>query len=481
MNRKPLCILQITAGFGAGGASKVASNLFLSYRTRGHRSWLMVSSKKLHDPNVLIIPDDEYRRGVWTRAWISLGFFLSKYLNRIRGAERARNFLAYYIGQPRRWIEVYRGREDFDYPSSRHLFSFLSEKPDILHCHNLHGGYFDLAALINLSQQVPVVLTLHDAWLLSGHCSHSFECERWKIGCGHCPDLSIYPAIKRDATSYNWQRKKQIFAKCKLYIACPSQWLMQKVNESILAQAMIDARIIPNGIDLSIFHPENKKKVRKELNIPEDANILIISGWGINKIIWRDYETIQAAVKKIASLKNSSRAEFICLGEDAQEKKIVNSRVRFVPYTKDQKTVAKYYQAADIYLHATKADTFPNAVIEALACGTPVVAVSVGGIPEQINGLKMGGGDLASDKLNTHNPEGATGILVPSRDAAAMARAASALLSSSDLCAKLSWNAIRETRRRFDLNRQVDDYLDWYYRIIPNSGRRIPEMESRVH
>jgi glycosyltransferase involved in cell wall biosynthesis len=478
VNKKPLRILQVTAGFGAGGASKVASNLFLSYRTRGHRSWLMVANKKLADPSVLVIPDDEYRRGVWTRTWISLGFFLSKYLGRIRGAERARNLLAYYIGQPRRWVDVRRGREDFDFPSSRHLLSFLPEKPDILHCHNLHGGYFDLEALISLSQQVPVVLTLHDAWLLSGHCSHSFECERWKIGCGHCPDLSIYPAIKRDATSFNWHRKKQIFARCRLYVATPSEWLMKKVNESILAQAMIDGRIIPNGIDLSIFRPENKKKVRQELGIHEDADILIISGWGISKIIWRDYETIHAAVEKIASFENSRGVEFICLGESAPEIKIGNSRLRFFPYTADQKIVAKYYQAADIYLHATKADTFPNAVIEALACGTPVVAVSVGGIPEQINGLKMGGGDLASDKLNTHNSEGATGILVPSRDAAAMARAAWTLLSSNDLWAKLSWNAVRDTRRRFDLNRQVDDYLDWYYRIIPSHGQRIPETEQ---
>ena len=62
----------------------------------------------------------------------------------------------------------------------------------------------------------------------------------------------------------------------------------------------------------------------------------------------------------------------------------VSSRSR-----KGAETVAPYYQAADVYLHAAKADNFPRAVLEALCCGTPVVATAVGGIPEQVKGLKI--------------------------------------------------------------------------------------------
>jgi hypothetical protein len=56
------------------------------------------------------------------------------------------------------------------------------------------------------------MLTLHDAWLLSGHCAHSFDCQRWKTGCGECPDLDVYPASPRDATACNWRRKREILA-----------------------------------------------------------------------------------------------------------------------------------------------------------------------------------------------------------------------------------------------------------------------------
>src|SRR5204862_2786030 len=112
------------------------------------------------------------------------------------------------------------------------------------------------------SHQVPLVLTLHDGWLLSGHCAHSLDCERWTIGCGHCPDLTLDPAIRRDATAYNWRRKHELFKNSRLYIATPSRWLMQKVERSMLATYVLGARIIPNGVDLPIFHPADQQAAR---------------------------------------------------------------------------------------------------------------------------------------------------------------------------------------------------------------------------
>jgi len=53
--------------------------------------------------------------------------------------------------------------------------------------------------------------------------------------------------------------------------------------------------------------------------------------------------------------------------------------IQFVPHTLDQRRVADYYRAADLYLHAARAETFPNTILEAMACGTPVIATAVGG------------------------------------------------------------------------------------------------------
>ena len=139
-------------------------------------------------------------------------------------------------------------------------------------------------------------MTLHDAWLLSGHCAHSFECERWKSGCGHCPDLTIDPAIRRDATAYNWRRKAKIFAGSKLWVATPSRWLMRKVEESMLARAIVEARVIPNGVDLTVFGPADKEAARARLRYPRRALVVLSPATALRENIWKGSRTVREGV-----------------------------------------------------------------------------------------------------------------------------------------------------------------------------------------
>ena len=67
------------------------------------------------------------------------------------------------------------------------LPDFGGPAADVLHLHNLHGGYFDLRHLPRLSPRLPVVVTLHDTWLTSGHCAYTLECERWRDGLRRLP------------------------------------------------------------------------------------------------------------------------------------------------------------------------------------------------------------------------------------------------------------------------------------------------------
>ena len=63
--------------------------------------------------------------------------------------------------------------------------------PNIIHLHNIHGGYFQTNLLPKLSKIAPVVWTFHDMFPITGHCAHSFECEKWKSGCVNCERLDI--------------------------------------------------------------------------------------------------------------------------------------------------------------------------------------------------------------------------------------------------------------------------------------------------
>ena len=178
-------IVQVNTTDKAGGAESVAWQLFHAYRRSGHRSSLMVGWKRSGDPDVVELTHDEFR-GTWSRRCSAAATQLGSALGPLRGTGHLQKALRFIVGQPRRWYDRQLGREDFCFPGTHYLGSAFTAAPDIVHCHNLHGGwlkdggYFDLTALPVMSHMFPVVVTLHDAWLLSGHCAHSFECERWK-------------------------------------------------------------------------------------------------------------------------------------------------------------------------------------------------------------------------------------------------------------------------------------------------------------
>ena len=452
-------LLVSTADLG-GGAEISAWNLFKAFRRHGHKSWLAVGSKRTDDPNVFSIPKDACRSS-WAQFWIRAANKLGRFESDVRGATRLRNLFR-LVGEPRRWLENGRGYEDFNFPGSWRLLE-LTESLDIVHCYNLHEGYFDLRLLPWLSHQRPVILDLRDAWLLSGHCAHSFDCDRWKTGCGKCPDLTIYPAIQRDATAYNWQRKKEIYSRSRLYVATPSKWLMQKVAQSMLAPAIVESKVIPTGVDLSLFRPDNKQFARAALKLPQEARIVLFVGNRIERSIWKDHNMMRAAFSHAAERSRERKLLFVGLGGDRQVERFGNAELRFIPYQQNWETVARYYQASDLYVHAARADTFPRAVLEALACGIPVVATEVGGIPEQIKGLR--GVISASVGSNRYGANHATGALVPTGDTEAIAESVRSLLSNDSLRQQMSENASKDARERFDIEQQAKRYLQWYAKL----------------
>lgn len=434
MSKSPLRILQVNTFDIGGGAEKIAGDLFTSYSDQGHKSWLAVGMKKSSNENVFSIP----RRFDRISRYIP---FEIRTLPRTGSLRRKVDFFT----NTGRIVEYIKGHEDFLHPGTYDLLKVTPERPDILHCHNLHGGYFDLRALPKLSRQIPTILTLHDAWLLSGHCAHSFDCVRWKTGCGNCPDLTIFPKAFRDATAYNWQRKAEIYKKCRLNIVTPSQWLMNKLNQSMVKNGMIKSRVIPNGVDLSIFNLGEKSVAREELKVPLDKKILLFAANSVQKDQWKDYQTLRTSLMDIGK----RRADVYCiaLGGRVRSEFINNIKIHFIPYQRNPEILVRYYRAADIYIHPARADTFPNMVLEAMACGTPVVASAIGGIPEQV-------------------VDGRTGFLVPVGNASEMAGRINELLDDDKSRLRMGQEAAKDVKRRFGREKMVQEYLTFYNMIL---------------
>ncbi|MBF0216052.1 MAG: glycosyltransferase [Candidatus Omnitrophica bacterium] len=467
MTLQKLKVMQVHTVEEGGGAAKVAWNLFNYLEKRGCMPLMGVGYKRSKKNRVYRILGkglNEY----WVRAWLLVGRSIRKYMGRIAvWPLRISCSLAGLFGKKER----YYGFEDLDFPVCRKLLDIPRERPDLVHCHCLHGGYFDLGAIPYLSSEVPLMFTLHDAWLLTGHCAHFMECMRWKTGCGECPDLLIYPSVWRDITARDWAVRKDIFSRSRLYVATPSKWLMENVKRSMMMPAIAELRVINNGVDLSVFRPGDKSVARKRLGLPLDARIILFIGNGIRKNVFKDYETIRtSAIKASRSFAPSGKILFLVLGETGPVEIQDNLEIKFMSFENDTRKVADMYRAADIYAHAARADTFPNTVLEALACGIPVVASAVGGIPEQVKGLKAEG--APPDEWNSYGPEEATGILVPRGDSAKMSEAIAKLLKERDLNTMLGQNAAKDACQRFDLNNQCSKYHKWYEEILADWGRK---------
>lgn len=438
-------ILQIAQSEQGGGASKVALNLHRGYLSTGHDARLLVKFPAIKTPGLSGI-NAFYGTTPWAPICKSVDNIIGRF-SHFRGQRRLRE-LTWGIASPSRLWDWWRGIEDFNYPYSYKLLDDKEWRPDVIQLHNISTNFFDLKALEFLSHKLQVVISLHDSWAFTGHCGHPIDCERWRIGCGECPDLKRSPPVRRDNTRHNWQRKKEIYSNSRLFIASPSKWLLGLARESVLVAE--EYKVIPNGIDLDCFGPGNRKDTREFLELPQDAFIcLYVSGVGVKKDAYKDYFTVYKAIERIRKIISAENIVFVCVGGRPPAKHA--ARHRYVGYVKDPKLLSRYYHAADVFLHAANAETFGLTLIEAQACGTPVIATAVGGIPEVVR-------------------DGETGFLVPRQSSEEMANRILDLIADRAKCNRIGASAALLAKNRFGLQTQILSYLEWFRQFQSNNN-----------
>lgn len=434
------CILQVSTADSGGGAEGTAWELCQYFRRQGLDSLLAVGRKYRAADEVFELPRPPAdflvgRMLQWLARCCRTKEQHAPALRRLaRICERLAN--------PPRLMEWWQGLEEFHYPGTAALLEASPKRPDIIHCHNLHGYYFDLRILPELSRQVPVVLNLHDTWLLTGHCSHFLDCQEWQHGCGNCPHLDTYPACRRDRTRDNWLRKKDIFARSRLYVTAPSRWLLNLAQNSMLKAD--EYRLIPNSIDCSVFHPGDRIQARKNLGLPLDRPIVLFCA-AAKTSIFKDPATMAETMLRIAAVKPD--VLFVCIGSKAPLPSLRRIPLQSVPFLRQPSLLADYYRAADVFVHTAKAETFGKTITEAMACATPVAATNIGGIPEQVL-------------------HGKTGFLAAPENAEDMAEAALRILEMPPSEKACMDAAAALQGKKYPLQQQGDQLLEWYQEII---------------
>ena len=325
-----------------GGAAKISWDIKDALEKQGCAVSMFVADKLSNDSKVFKIPRQKWRK--------ILGFLLST--NALLKTD---------------WI----------------LKTREFREADIIHCHNLHGRFFNLKTLQKMSALKPVIWTLHDEWAITPHCALTFQGTEMKNGLFVCPNIKVPPRLLWDNTKYLSWRKNNIYKNSSMAIVTPSIWLKQRVEKTILKNQKI--KIINNGINTKIFQPKNKKISRQKLNLPQDKKIILFLADNSKKSPWKGWCYTEKIIEKY-----KNRSDIIFLNVGNSEKPEDYGNVKFIKQTNDPEVISLYYNSADIFILTSLAENFPLAVLEAMACGVPVVSFDVGGIKEVLEHKKNG-------------------------------------------------------------------------------------------
>ncbi len=318
--------------------------------------------------------------------------------------------------------------------ATRKLISELeSIKPDIVHLHNIHGHDCDLEMLFSYFRRngIKLVWTFHDCWAFTGYCTHftMAKCDKWKTGCSHCVQKREYTWFF-DKSRKLFEAKKKSLEGLDMTVVAPSHWLAALVKQSFLKEYPVE--VINNGIDLEIFKP-CESDFRQKYSLEGKKLLLGVS------FDWGERKGLDVFIELAKRLSDEYR--IILVGTNDKVDAQLPDNIISIHRTQDQKELAGIYTAADLFVNATREDTYPTVNMEAIACGTPVLTFKTGGSPEI--------------------PDESCGTAVECDDVNALEREIIRICTEKPYSVDQCINKAKE----FDKNQRFKEYTELYERI----------------
>lgn len=314
---------------------------------------------------------------------------------------------------------------------------------DVVHLHNLHAQYFNILNLLRIPRDVPVVWTFHDMWPITGNCVYAYGCDRYRDTCGSCPQLDEYPSLKFDTTPYLLRLKDALFRRRPVTAISPSRWLLEAAQESRMEFA--DLVHIPNGVDTEHFRPHDVHDCRDEFGISKTDQVILFLAHSLGD----HRKGIDLLFESLKTLPDKSNTTLLVVGSGEIDTAELPSEYSVIqPGHISDEMLPLAYSAADLFAIPSRADNCPLVVLEAMACGTPVVGFPAGGIPELISNQ--------------------TGWLAPSIDAEAFARTLATALASSEELGSKGIAARQRACSEYSLGEFVNRHEKLYAEITSN-------------
>lgn len=350
-------VLQVNNSDIAGGAARAAYRLHIGLRKFGIDS-SMLTNFKYSDDSSVIAP--------------------------LTPLEKLKSQLSYSLEYRHLFL-----KPKSLFSSALHSFTNTVEKinklnPDIVHLHWVNGGMLRIEDINKI--KAPIVWSMHDNWLFTGGCHVMYDCKGYLKKCGNCRVLGS--SSENDRSSKTLSRKIKVFANNQQILPIAlSGWMLERAQESFLLSGRKIANI-PNPINVDVYNPFDKSMARKLWNLPQQKKLVLFGAMSATSDENKGYKYLIAAVKQ---LKETSDIEFIVFGSSKPECDELNDfKTHYVGKLSDDVALKSLYSACDVMVVPSKQENLSNAIMESLACGTPVVAFNVGGNGDLIDHLLNG-------------------------------------------------------------------------------------------
>ena len=338
------------------------------------------------------------------------------------------------------------GLEMFSSPQVYPVTSYeeIDPKSDVIHLHWVAKLIDYTSFFTSVPDEFPIVWTLHDMNPFTGGCHYAGDCMQFEKECSHCPQLGT-PGIQ-DLSWNFFHEKREALADKNLHIVSPSHWLETVARQSTIFRNARSFRTIHNGLDTNIFHPHDKKYSRSKLGLNSDK---IIIGFGAESL--KNYRKgFQHLLRAFSNLKTKDNVAALTFGNGNLED--IDIEVISTGFVRDPHKQSLIYSAADLFVMPSLEDNLPQTGIEAMACGTPVVAFASGGVPEYVH-------------------HGETGLLARTGNTA-------------ELTAQIDWLVAHQSERRlmgknsrkfviehFDHHKQAAKYVRVYRELLSDKQK----------
>lgn len=247
--------------------------------------------------------------------------------------------------------------------------------------------------------------------------------------------------------TFSGKYKLKFLRKYTDFFVCPSEEVKKELIEYKFPEKRMEK--IPNGVDIKKFSPVNKnikEKLKGFLNLPGNK----IATFAGRLELGKGLEILLSAWQKIISLYPDAHLSILGKGS---LKSILQNKARElhidkqVTFKGEVENVDEYFKASDIFILPSFAEGLSNALLEAMACGLPIVATNIGGTKEVIE--------------NDVN-----GILVEPKNPEELAQAISSLIRDEKRAQRLGRNAQKTVKESYSLDRISKKYIQLYSQLL---------------